>query len=68
MFCAKLVYLRQKDSKAISFQVSTKSIGFYNFLRKGRVITIYLGNGGYCIIQDGNHMPERNTYIMIREI
>lgn len=35
----------------------------FDFLKKGAIITVHLGNGGYACIEEGNKMPEKGkTY------
>ena len=33
----------------------------YKFLKKGTIITVHLGNGGYICIQEGKKLPENDS-------
>ena len=77
LFTVKSVYRKKEKDKIVIYlkffennngiviPISYKDINFYNFLRKGQTITVHLGNGGYCVIQDGDHRPENGEIYSI---
>ena len=54
-----------EEDKKFIFDI--KDINEYKFLKKGAVITVHLGNGGYVCIQEGKKLPE-NEQIYYAEV
>lgn len=45
-----------EEDKKFIFDI--KDTNKYKFLRKGAIITVHLGNGGYICIEEGKKLPE----------
>jgi len=69
LYTVKSVYRKKirPNTKRIFLRVLETNIRFifditddnkYNFLKRGAIITLHLGNGNYINIQEGNKLPE----------
>lgn len=48
----------EKDEK---FIFNVRDANNYKFLKRGAIITVHLGNGGYICIQEGKKLPENDS-------
>lgn len=61
------VYLSfDETNKKLRFQIPIKKEKDFNFLFKGNTVTVHSSGNDYLLIQEGNHMPEKNHIYVIK--
>lgn len=48
----------EEGSHKVTFLVREDEIDQLQFLKKGVLITVHIGNGGYVCVEEGTHLPE----------
>ena len=51
------LYILEEDTR---FIFDIEDTNKYKFLKKGAVITVHIGNGGYICIEEGKKLPRDN--------